>query len=147
MTRRTTTCATCRIEHTCTQPLVSSFDSFITLHMAQGRSHWSFHPHSIHVRLSLSFSSTFYLSLFFYFLFLSFFLMSDGDSMTTKNLRDSANGTFVTLDESSHFTHHVLLSKPTQSKPNPICDRSGKLDSTEDVEDTERVFVDTMPPE
>ena len=28
------------------------------------------------------------------------------------------------------------LSKPTQSKPNPICDRSGKL------EDTERVSVD-----
>ena len=31
---------------------------------------------------------------------------------------------------------HVKLSKPTQSKPNPICDRSGK------PEDTERVFVD-----
>ena len=30
----------------------------------------------------------------------------------------------------------VKLSKPTQSKPNQICDRSGKL------EDTERVFVD-----
>ena len=30
----------------------------------------------------------------------------------------------------------VKLSKPTQSKPNPICDRSVKL------EDTERVFVD-----
>ena len=30
----------------------------------------------------------------------------------------------------------VKLSKPTQSKPNPICDRSGEL------EDTERVFVD-----
>ena len=30
----------------------------------------------------------------------------------------------------------VKLSKPTQSKPNPICDRSGK------AEDTERVFVD-----
>ena len=30
----------------------------------------------------------------------------------------------------------VELSKPTQSKPNPICDRSGK------PEDTERVFVD-----
>ena len=30
----------------------------------------------------------------------------------------------------------VNLSKPTQSKPNPICDRSGK------PEDTERVFVD-----
>ena len=28
------------------------------------------------------------------------------------------------------------LSKPTQSKPNPICDRSEK------PEDTERVFVD-----
>ena len=28
------------------------------------------------------------------------------------------------------------FSKPTQSKPNPICDRSGKL------EDTERVFVE-----
>ena len=30
----------------------------------------------------------------------------------------------------------VKLSKPTQSKPNQICDRSGK------PEDTERVFVD-----
>ena len=30
----------------------------------------------------------------------------------------------------------VQLSKPTQSKPNPVCDRSGKL------EDTEHVFVD-----
>ena len=30
----------------------------------------------------------------------------------------------------------VKLSKPTQSKPNPICDRSGE------PEDTERVFVD-----
>ena len=30
----------------------------------------------------------------------------------------------------------VKLSKPTQSKPNPICDRSGK------PEDTERVFMD-----
>ena len=32
----------------------------------------------------------------------------------------------------------VNLCKPTQSKPNPICDRSGKL------EDTERVFVDPV---
>ena len=33
--------------------------------------------------------------------------------------------------------HHVLNKpKPTQSKPNPICDRSGK------PEDTESVFVD-----
>ena len=27
----------------------------------------------------------------------------------------------------------VKLSKPTQSKPNPICDRSAKLEDTEDV--------------
>ena len=32
MTRRTRTCATCRIEHTCTLSFVSSFDSFITPH-------------------------------------------------------------------------------------------------------------------
>ena len=30
--------------------------------------------------------------------------MTDGDSVTIDNLRDSANGTFVTLDDSSHFT-------------------------------------------
>ena len=30
--------------------------------------------------------------------------MTDGDSMTINNLRDSANGTFVTLDDYSHFT-------------------------------------------
>ena len=30
----------------------------------------------------------------------------------------------------------VILSKPTQPKPKPICDRSGK------PEDTERVFVE-----
>ena len=30
----------------------------------------------------------------------------DYDSMTN-NLRDSANGTFVTLDDSSHFTDSV----------------------------------------
>ena len=30
--------------------------------------------------------------------------MTDGDSMTINNLRDSANGTFVTLDDSSHLS-------------------------------------------
>ena len=42
------------------------------------------------------------LSLAFYFLpFLHLFpfLMTDGDSMTINNLRDSANGTFDTLDD------------------------------------------------
>ena len=61
----------------------------------------AFHP-CVVVSAFLSF--TFYFSLLFHFLFLSFFLMTDGDSMTTSNLRDSANGTFVTLDDSSHFT-------------------------------------------
>ena len=56
------------------------------------------------VVLELFLSFTFYFSLLFYFLFLSFFLMTDGDSMITNNLRDSANGTFVTLDDSTHFT-------------------------------------------
>ena len=32
--------------------------------------------------------------------------MSDGDSMTINNLRDSANGTFGTLDDSSHLTSY-----------------------------------------
>ena len=38
--------------------------------------------------------------------------------------------------QSSGEVPRVKLSKPTQSKPKPICDRSGK------PEDTERVFVD-----
>ena len=32
----------------------------------------------------------------------------DGDSMITNNLRDSANWTFVTLDDSSHFTEGMM---------------------------------------
>ena len=40
------------------------------------------------------------------------------------------------VQQSLGETPRVNLSKPTQSKPNPICDRSGK------PEDTERVFVD-----
>ena len=40
------------------------------------------------------------------------------------------------VQQSSGEAPRVKLSKPTQSKPNPICDRSEKS------EDTERVFVD-----
>ena len=40
------------------------------------------------------------------------------------------------VQQSFGEVQRVKLSKPTQSKPNPICDRSGK------PEDTERVFVD-----
>ena len=103
MTRRTRTCATCRIEHTCTLSLVSSFDSFITPH-GSSRSHLSFTPSACHPCAAFFefLSITFYFFLLFLFLFP--FLMTDDDSMTTNNLRDSANGTFVTLDDSSHFT-------------------------------------------
>ena len=60
MTRRTWTCATCRIEHTCTLFWVSSFDH-------SSHSTWlkplalvsSFHLHAIHVQCSLSCSSSF----------------------------------------------------------------------------------------
>ena len=58
--------------------------------------------------LSLIFLSfAFYLSPHFTIFFLSFLSMhadSDFDSMTTNNLRDSANGTFVSLDDSSQLT-------------------------------------------
>ena len=40
------------------------------------------------------------------------------------------------VQQSFGEVQRVKFSKPTQSKPKPICDRSGKL------EDTERVFVD-----
>ena len=40
------------------------------------------------------------------------------------------------VQQSCGEVQYETLSKPTQSKPNPICDRSGK------PEDTERVFVD-----
>ena len=40
------------------------------------------------------------------------------------------------VQQSSGEAPRVEFSKPTQSKPNPICDRSGK------PEDTERVFLD-----
>ena len=62
----------------------------------------TFHP--CVVVFEVLFLFTFYFSLLFYFLFLSILLMTDGDSMTTNNLRDSANGTFVTLDDYLPFT-------------------------------------------
>ena len=70
------------------------------------------HLHTIHdVRLSLSFSTSLFASPCFSFLFLSFFLMSDYDfDSVTNNLRDFANGTFVTLDDFSHFTSWRLMS-------------------------------------
>ena len=40
------------------------------------------------------------------------------------------------VQQSSGEVQRVKFSKPTQSKPKPICDRSGK------PEDTERVFVE-----
>ena len=64
VTRRTPTCTTWRIGHTCTLSFV------------------------------------YFLLYLFYFPF----LVTDGDSMTINNLRDSANGTFVTLDDHLSLT-------------------------------------------
>ena len=80
--------------------------------MAQGRSHLSFTPSPYHPLCSVVFEFlhfTFYFFLLFSFLFLSFFLMSDfdDDSVTTTNLRDSANGTFVTLDDYLPLTFYL----------------------------------------
>ena len=74
--------------------------------MAQGRSRVC---HTISIPSMMCGSKlirfSFYFSLLFSFLFLSFFLMYDSDNdSVTNNLRDSANGTIVTLDDFSHFT-------------------------------------------
>ena len=66
-----------------------------------------------------------FLSITFYFLLFLFFfpfLMTDGDSMTINNLRDSANGTFVTLDDYLSLTLSVIgtPTSPT-AKSTDIC--------------------------
>ena len=58
---------------------------------------------------------------------------SHGDTITLGPEEKQPVGKLV--QQSFGEAPRVKLSKPTQSKPNPICDRSGKL------EDTERVFV------
>ena len=115
VTRRTTTCATCRIEHTCTLFLVSSFDH--SSHSTWLKAvHAFITPSPYHPRwafLSELLDFTFYFSLLFHFLFLSFFLMSDyDDDSMTNNLRNSANGTLVTSDDSSQLT----ISAHTQTE-------------------------------
>ena len=59
-----------------------------------------FHSHPIHGHAQRSLS-VFSPSLFYFLLYLFFlpFLMTDGDSVTINHLCDSANGTFVTLDD------------------------------------------------
>ena len=49
-----------------------------------------------------------------------------GSTVEQQPVRNSFNSLFGAAP-------HVSLSKPTQSKPKPICDRSGKPDSTEDM--------------
>ena len=110
MARRTWTCATCRIEHTYTLSLVALFDSFITPH-GSSRSHLSFTPSVCHPCAAFFefLSITFYFFLLFIFLFP--FLMTNDDSMTINNLRDSANGTFVTLDDYLSLTLHGAVAE------------------------------------
>ena len=117
MTRRPWTCATCRIEHTCTLSLVALSDHS-SHHMAQARSHLSFTPSACHPCAAFFefLSITFYFFLLFLFLFS--FLMTDGDSVTIDNLRDSANGTFVTLDDCLPLTKTVHTSR-SKATANP----------------------------
>ena len=42
-------------------------------------------------------------------------------------------GKLVLVRQSCGEVQHAMFSQLTQPKPKPICDRSGKLDSTEDV--------------
>ena len=57
-----------------------------------------------------------------------------GNDQSGSTVEQQPVGKFV--QQSFGEAPRVEFSKPTQSKPNPICDRSGKL------EDTERVFVE-----
>ena len=98
MTRRTWTRTTCRIEHTCTLSVVALSD-YSSHHMAQAARTClseSSHPWTCAAFLECFLSITFYLLPFLYFFPC---LMTDGNSVTINNLRDSANGTFVTLDD------------------------------------------------
>ena len=77
----------------------------ITFHMAQAARTClpqSSHPWTCAAFLECLLFITLYLLSFLHF-FLPF-LMTDGDSVTINNLRDSANGTFVTLDDCLHLT-------------------------------------------
>ena len=111
VTRRTptstsTTCA--RSEHACTLLDVLSSSHLCHTHIGSSRLlSLSSHLHTIHdERFSLSCStSSFYLSLHFLVFFLSFLSMYSVDfDSVTDNLRDSANGTFVTSDDTFPLT-------------------------------------------
>ena len=130
MTRRTWTCATCRIEHTCTQSVVASSNSFITPH-GSSRSHLS-----LIVIPSMDMRTV--LWVFFYLSpsasccsssFLPF-LMTDGDSMTINNLCDSANGTFVTLDDYLPLTGYEPKRHGASPMPRSSTTRSSRIPST-----------------
>ena len=64
-------------------------------------------------------------TLLFSFLFQSFFLMSDcGYDSVTNNLRNSDNGTFVTLDDFSPSHSVCFTSTPHRSETNGIAERA-----------------------
>ena len=115
--RRTTTCATCRTEHTCT-PLV-----FVLLTDTS-------HPHWLKSSLSLSPSSTchpcvvvldslrllLYFHLHFTVLFLSFLSMySDDLDSVTNNLRDSAMGSNDGYNVAFPLTTSTSTGTPTRA--------------------------------
>ena len=111
MTRRTLTRTKCRLEHTCTRSVVASSDVFTS------HSTWLkpfalvFHSHPIHGHAQRSLSVFLSIALYFLlYLFFLLFLMTDGDSVTMNTLCNSANGTFVTLDDYLSLTKSVRSS-------------------------------------
>ena len=110
VTRRTPTCATSRSEHACTLFRLSRHSHwYITSTLAQVS--WVCHPiftpcTCAVVSKLLDFS--FYLSPHFTFFFPSFLSMHSNDfDSVTNNLRDSANGTFVTSDDTFPNTENI----------------------------------------
>ena len=115
VTRRTTTCATCRTEHACT---LFSVLVTITWHTHNGSSRpWvcqlisTYHPWWAFLSELLDFSL--YVSPHFLVFFLSFFSMySDNFDSVTNNLHDSAKGSFITDDDTFPLTCCVRKSDP-----------------------------------
>ena len=76
----------------------------------------SSHPWTCAAFLECLLSITLYFLLYFFFLH---FLMTDGDSVTINTLRNSANGTFVTLDDYFPTTQSTLRPASIWEKKGP----------------------------
>ena len=108
VTRRTSTSTTCaRFEHACTLVDVCLLCHwYITPTLTQGLLSLSSHLHAMHMSVSLWVARLLLLPLSHFTVFFPSILSmySDNFDSVTNNLRKSANGTFVTSDDSFPFT-------------------------------------------